>query len=323
MIRICGYCGLVYDKEEQGYNKYCSDKCTTGIRRDRNRDRWRAANPGWDEGTNKVCEWCGQAFTVSARNAHIARYCSGECQKAWYGREILGTKSREEYREEMDKQAEETRREKMIAQAERRFKNYRISSCEVCGKAFSTFNKAQKTCSKTCSRKRKNRLARRDDRINENNNIDRDISLETLYKRDEGICYICGGSCDFDDHQRTDGHFICGPNYPSIDHIVPLARGGMHAWDNVKLAHHLCNARKSDILPSELELDTEIEEAYAMARKVSPRKKQVKQFTRDGLLIATYESTAEAERITGFKQRQIQSCARGEDKSYRGYLWVY
>ena len=35
------------------------------------------------------------------------------------------------------------------------------------------------------------------------------------------------------------------------------------------------------------------------------------------------ESTAEAERITGFKQRQIQSCARGEDKSYRGYLWVY
>lgn len=108
IIKDCPICGERFEIGKNGaLTKYCSRGCADEARRIRNRDRWREANPGWDEGTNKVCEWCGQAFTVPARNAHIARYCSGECQKAWYGREILGTKSWEEYQEERDKQKEE------------------------------------------------------------------------------------------------------------------------------------------------------------------------------------------------------------------------
>lgn len=30
----------------------------------------------------------------------------------------------------------------------------------------------------------------------------------------------------------------------SVDHIVPLARGGSHSADNVQSAHLLCNLRK-------------------------------------------------------------------------------
>ena len=97
----------------------------------------------------------------------------------------------------------------------------------------------------------------------------------------------------------------------------------MHAWDNVKLAHHYCNSTKSDILPSELGLDIDIGDAYALAREVSPRMKEVKQFTKEGKLIAIYESTAEASRQTGIKAKGIQKCARGECPTYKMYAWQY
>jgi hypothetical protein len=80
---------------------------------------------------------------------------------------------------------------------------------------------------------------------------------------------------------------------------------------------------KSDILPSELGLDIDIDDAYVLAREVSPRMKEVKQLTKDGKLINIYESTAEAERQTGIKCRGIQNCARGECKTYGGFKWEY
>lgn len=314
----CHICNKEFDGRKK---KHCSQECADEARRIRNRDRWREANPGWDDGTNKVCEWCGEKFTVPARNAHIARFCSDECRNTWRSREIKGHRPIEERLKERKKQKQE-RQARLEEEREQQLSNLK---CIECGSIFKGTSLRQKTCSLECGRVRKRRQQRlsKDKRINETNNIDKDISVETLYKRDKGICYICGGKCDFKDHTRDGSNFISGPTYPSIDHIVPLVRGGKHAWDNVKLAHHLCNAKKSDILPSELELDVEINDAYAIARKISPRKKQVKQFTRDGKLIAVYESTAEAERMTGFKQRGIQDCARGEAKSHRGYVWLY
>lgn len=200
--------------------------------------------------------------------------------------------------------------------------------CSECGKTADAYQPHQKTCSTECAKARKNRLAkeRKDKRLNDTNIVDKDISLKTLYKRDKGICYICGGKCDFKDHIRDGRNFTSGANYPSIDHIIPIARGGKHSWDNVRLAHHLCNAKKSDILPSEFfdyPIEVNVNEAYALARKIPPNKKQVKQFTKDRKLIAVYESTAEAERQTGLNASSIQNCARGQTRTSHGYIWQY
>lgn len=51
---------------------------------------------------------------------------------------------------------------------------------------------------------------------------------------------------------------ICGqPGADSIDHIIPLARGGSEDVSNLAPAHHAvapyCNNRKSDLLPSEVD----------------------------------------------------------------------
>jgi 5-methylcytosine-specific restriction endonuclease McrA len=42
------------------------------------------------------------------------------------------------------------------------------------------------------------------------------------------------------------GNFITGDNYPTIDHITPISKGGTHTWDNVGLACKRCNTLKSN-----------------------------------------------------------------------------
>lgn len=77
---------------------------------------------------------------------------------------------------------------------------------------------------------------------------DPSVKLEKLVARDGLRCAICGGMCDWNDHSWSE---YCGPNYPSIDHIVPMSKGGGHTWDNVQVAHIICNSEKGDKVVSE------------------------------------------------------------------------
>lgn len=72
------------------------------------------------------------------------------------------------------------------------------------------------------------------------------INLEELFERDHGLCYLCQKNCDWSDYEIREGAFIAGNNYPSIDHVIPLAKGGKHEWSNVRLACRLCNSLKRD-----------------------------------------------------------------------------
>lgn len=72
--------------------------------------------------------------------------------------------------------------------------------------------------------------------------FDSSITLEEVIERDHGICQICGLYVDKTDIEH--GHIK--RMYPTVDHIIPLSKGGTHTWDNVQLAHMMCNAGKCD-----------------------------------------------------------------------------
>lgn len=76
--------------------------------------------------------------------------------------------------------------------------------------------------------------------------VDKDISLPRLYEIDGGVCYICGGQCDWSDFKLINGKRYASKNYPTIDHVVPLSKGGKHEWANIRLAHLSCNASKGN-----------------------------------------------------------------------------
>lgn len=66
------------------------------------------------------------------------------------------------------------------------------------------------------------------------------LSARELAQRDGTDCGICGLPVDMD-LTRADT-LDC----PSVDHIVPRARGGTHDPANLQLAHLRCNMAKSD-----------------------------------------------------------------------------
>ena len=121
-----------------------------------------------------------------------------------------------------------------------------IHVCKNCGTEYSigtTGYDSAKYCSKKCMKRYVMRV-KNDRRIRKMRTRahDTDITLEKLFKRDDGVCYLCGGRCDWND--MVDGN--AGDTYPSVDHVIPLAKGGTHTWNNIRLACRRCNWVKSD-----------------------------------------------------------------------------
>lgn len=71
------------------------------------------------------------------------------------------------------------------------------------------------------------------------------ISRLAVFQRDEYWCGICDGPIDA---QAKWPH----PRSASLDHIVPLNRGGTHTYANVQAACFYCNCQKGDRLESEM-----------------------------------------------------------------------
>lgn len=93
-------------------------------------------------------------------------------------------------------------------------------------------------CSDTC-RRRANvaKVARRNALKKGTPDAER-FTLDEIYVRDEATCHLCREHCS-----RIDA---------TVDHLIPLIKGGPHTRANVKLAHRSCNSRKKDRLLHEL-----------------------------------------------------------------------
>jgi len=123
-----------------------------------------------------------------------------------------------------------------------------FSFCKACGEMFFSERKGVLYCSATCAR-REHDAIKKDKRIRKIASIivDKDITVESLYEISNGKCALCGGDCNWGDHViRDDGTFVVGAMYPSIDHIKPISKGGLHEWSNVQLAHFACNSKKGN-----------------------------------------------------------------------------
>lgn len=148
-------------------------------------------------------------------------------------------------------EAKEAERKAKRAERELRDKEKRYrapTACKCCGALFIPKGSRRSYCSPECSRKVANN--HKDRRLKGQTDRDWNITVPALVHRDHNICYLCGGQCDSTDYTISqDGHFIAGANYPSVDHVIPIAKGGEHKWSNVKLAHLRCNVAKRDKLP--------------------------------------------------------------------------
>ena len=158
-------------------------------------------------------------------------------------------------KEEAEKRKAQKEKEKAInntiriiwAIAEKKKDKY----CAECGSVFHSEYPNKIYCSDKCKRKHRDRLRRKGKK---NNSIrhrcrkygvyyDPAVTREKVIERDNGICQICGKVCDPFDLRWG----FSGPNFPTLDHIIALANGGNHTWDNVQCACGECNSYKRDL----------------------------------------------------------------------------
>lgn len=226
------------------------------------------------------CSSCGSVIVLGTKQASLARkggrvFCDIECAgdfKRWHNR-TTGYREQPAVRER--REAAEARAKEADAK--------RWTCCVWCFRAYRQIHPSQVTCSSECRRRlhllrlrqsrptqegdvvcvrcgkqqavakaaskrrfcsaRCEKRAARERRVHwsRSNGPCEYIPLSRLVTKHDGRCVSC--DCKVTrysgEHRATDA---------TIDHIVPLSKGGWHAWSNVQLMCHQCNSRKSDAI---------------------------------------------------------------------------
>lgn len=124
--------------------------------------------------------------------------------------------------------------------------------CPICGEVFYSQYSNTVYCSDKCRRRHSNRRKRKRKGSSIRHRCkkygvfyDPSVTSEKIFARDHYQCKICGLFCIIGD---TSWNGYIGPYSPTVDHIVALANGGTHTWNNVQCAHAICNSKKRDLI---------------------------------------------------------------------------
>ena len=229
---------------------------------------------GYTDQYGKVRFRCCECGSEYERSAEHVRDGNVVCKKCEHEKTLIRQseeKKRQQAESEQRKAEKEAERIKnnplglSSYQLEREKKLDEVFVCKECGKEYTprqyvasyggkTFSNPG-FCSFECKKKTLNRITHeaRKRRIGADNHrhrahkygcdYDSSVTLPKLIKLKGLRCGICGGMCNPKDHAWT---IYMGPTSPTIDHIVPMSKGGGHTWDNVQVAHAICNSYKCD-----------------------------------------------------------------------------
>lgn len=227
---------------------------------------------GYTDRDGKVeiaCKTCGSKFINCVDTVRhgvvVCHVCARERALAREAERKAERKAESAKRQkELEAEREEQKRQAQIRrQRERDAKLDKVYVCKVCGKEYTPrqymaseglrFFSNAGYCSHACKRKATNKARKMSPSGRTGSYYVRarkygveyipGITLKKVVARDGLRCAICGGMCDWNDHTWSS---CSGPLYPSVDHIIPMAKGGPHIWENVQVAHVMCNSEKGD-----------------------------------------------------------------------------
>lgn len=120
-------------------------------------------------------------------------------------------------------------------------KRLTAGKCRACDAWFVSTTRTT-TCSTECRRAREREWHRNSKdrrRARKKNAYVANVYRKRVYESDGYRCHLC--------NRRTDPtKQVPHPMAPTIDHVIPLARGGAHEPSNCRTACFMCNSLKSD-----------------------------------------------------------------------------
>jgi 5-methylcytosine-specific restriction endonuclease McrA len=246
MLKACEFCSKEFETNNS-IKIYCSSTC-------RRKRKYIENEKGKVRNYTYNCKNCGKDY--NPKNKDRDSFCSRDCYFKYLkikavvnesNRNIVKQEKKKVNAEVKIKKQNQLKLKRLLKRLLKTKVKLKEITCKECGDLFNTDKPNNIYCSIQCKNKRNNRQKYiREIRKRTNGFIDNDITLMKLYERDNGICQICGEKCDNYDFKTINDVFITGNNYPSIDHVYPISKGGSHTWDNIQLAHRICNSIKSD-----------------------------------------------------------------------------
>ena len=213
-------------------------------------------------GTNHLCQVCSQPITRRIRKSHDSgRCCSRACGFEMMRRERSASRTARLARLAEARKIERQRQciecgGVFEAQASAEFCSYLCSArskaarkaectCQECGSTFlpAYGDKRRVFCSETCCKRHLHRISKGVERAQAFGVRADPVNPIAVLERDRWICHICG------EEAPRELRGTMRWNAPEVDHIIPLAAGGTHTYENVACAHRACNLEKGDALP--------------------------------------------------------------------------
>ena len=71
--------------------------------------------------------------------------------------------------------------------------------------------------------------------------FDETITRKLVFEKDNGQCYLCNIETHLENSKE--GY---QPQLSTVDHIIPISKGGSHTWENVRNCCLKCNITKHD-----------------------------------------------------------------------------
>lgn len=195
----------------------------------------------------RPCAVCGSKFSSKLS---VAKYCSSKCRYrsrylpggTYYENPIkcaeCGAKT-----PRFSKSVEGKTRCVKCRQASRRLAEKNRPkpltwTCQNCGRERTrppTRGQVPRYCSTSCEQiaafhRRRSRLA---------NAFVEDVNRLEVFMADGYTCYLCGKKTD---PRKSYPH----PKSPTIDHVIPISKGGLHERANCRTACARCNSAKQD-----------------------------------------------------------------------------
>lgn len=247
--RPCEICGKVFIAASPR-TRFCSKNCI------KSHAERRVPSP------NRLCRCCGKTFKKKTSSRNAGKYCSRECafRHSPHFRVKSERKAARAVADGFRYWAQHWRKccrcdcTFFANTGSRRICTARckppkpivqvlfLRACGCCGQEMVTTSRGQRTC-RACrvlnekqSRKASKHLRRA--RMKSNGPFER-IKPRDVFERDGWRCGLCGRMCN---RRAT----VPNPMAATLDHVVPLSKGGSHTMDNVQCACFACNTRKSD-----------------------------------------------------------------------------
>lgn len=242
----CQHCGSAFELDNRRGRPrlYCDHDCTRAAQVGVPRRRWleRRKNAPSKRSDTGTCIVCAQALTGRQR-----AFCSDDC--CYWHRHNPGTPKPVAARSctqcgadisHMQRSAKFCS-ERCKAQG-RNTKQPQAFKCKACGELCIQGTNVPRNsyafCNQSCASKHAGRVRR----ARHAAAFVEHVTVPQLVERDGWECKLCGDTID---RAKRFPDFYAA----TIDHIVPLAKGGKHELSNTQLAHYICNTRKRDRTP--------------------------------------------------------------------------